>query len=299
MRPTSTNGPERDGSDEPPRAFGSFLDNSLQVAPERADRDYMLTARIHLAGLVLLAVLTVGIVQFDDAHDTPVETTRGLSAAQDAAILQRAPRSTTTMPPTTTTTAPPATTTTAAPTTTTTVRPTPATVRPTPTTAPPTPTTAAPAPTTPPPPPPSGPTLPSATLNELLVLVNATRAIGTTCGGQPYPAVPPLALQGDLSQAAQSHAVDMATYNYFSHTGRNGSDVGDRISAAGYNWSAWSENIAAGQGSPSAVVAGWFGSPGHCSGFMSSTITQIGFGMTVNPSSEYSIYWVADMGRPR
>ena len=132
----------------------------------------------------------------------------------------------------------------------------------------------------------------------MLARVNAVRATGTSCGGVGYAAVPPLVLQATLIQSAAGHAVDMATHNYFSHTGLNGSDPGARITAAGYRWQAWAENIAAGQPTAAAVVAAWFASPGHCENFMSPTVTQIGFALATNTASTYGTYWVADLGRP-
>jgi uncharacterized protein YkwD len=90
----------------------------------------------------------------------------------------------------------------------------------------------------------------------------------------------------------------MATYGYFSHTGRDGSDPGTRLGRAGYRWSAWAENIAAGQPSATDVVNAWFGSAGHCQNFMSSAVTQVGFGFAQNPSSTYKSYWVSDLARP-
>ena len=110
--------------------------------------------------------------------------------------------------------------------------------------------------------------------------------------------MPPLTLNGTISRASDAYAVDMATYNYFSHTGRDGSDPGNRLTAAGYGWSAWAENIAAGQQTATDVVNGWFGSAGHCKNYMRSAVTQVGFGMAQNPSSAYKIYWVSDLGRP-
>jgi uncharacterized protein YkwD len=190
---------------------------------------------------------------------------------------------TTTTRPTTTTQAPA---TTLPPTTTTTRPPTATTAAPTTTVAP---TTTAPT---------SG-GMPSSMAAELLARVNAKRATGTTCGGVAHPAVPALTLQGQLATAADGHARDMATNNFFSHTGSNGSDVGSRITATGYRWQALAENIAAGQTTPQSVIDALFASAGHCVNFMSTAVTQIGFGRAENPASRYRIYWVADMGRPR
>ena len=132
----------------------------------------------------------------------------------------------------------------------------------------------------------------------MLARVNAVRSVGTSCGGVAYAAVPPLVPDVDLILSAAVHAVDMATHNYFSHTGLDGSGPGARITAAGYRWQAWAENIAAGQPDPASVVAAWFASPDHCANFMSPTVSQVGFALAVGPSSTYGRYWVADLGHP-
>jgi uncharacterized protein YkwD len=265
--------------------------------------------RRRMAGLgVAAVVLTAGSFwighQAEPRSDESVAAAEPIASFNDLLAWLRRPTTTTTARPTTTTVRPttttkPPTTTTVAPTTTkppvttTTVRPTTTTVRPTTTTVAPT-TTAAPATTVP-----ASGGAATATQLDLLAQVNARRATGVSCGGTWFPAVPALSLQGNLGTAAQNYAVDMATYNYFSHTGRDGSSPGDRITAAGYRWQAWAENIAAGQQTTTAVVTAWFNSTGHCENFMSSSVTQIGFGLAQNPSSSYRIYWVADMGRPR
>jgi uncharacterized protein YkwD len=138
----------------------------------------------------------------------------------------------------------------------------------------------------------------AATEAALLADVNARRATGTTCGGTPYPAVPPLTVSGILVNAAQGHANDMAARNYFSHTGTDGSDPGSRMEQAGYSLNAWAENIAAGQPSTGDVMASWWSSAGHCADFMNGAVSQIGFGMAQSSSSAYGIYWVADLANP-
>jgi uncharacterized protein YkwD len=132
----------------------------------------------------------------------------------------------------------------------------------------------------------------------MLGLVNAKRAAGTTCGGVAYAPVPALSLNGALTRAADGHATDMATNNYFSHDTLGGLDPAARILAAGYNILYWAENIAAGQPTPASVISTWFNSAGHCVNFMSGNVTQIGFGEAENAASTYKIYWVADLGRP-
>jgi uncharacterized protein YkwD len=110
--------------------------------------------------------------------------------------------------------------------------------------------------------------------------------------------VPALTIDSRLTSAAQGHAQDMASNNYFSHTGLDGSSPVDRIGAAGYHGTGWAENIAGGQTSVDEVMTAWWNSAGHCADFMASFVTQIGFGLATNPSSTYRTYWVADMARP-
>lgn len=295
----------------------------LQPLPVATDADLMIIElRRRAGGLgVVATVLTVATIGMAVRGDEPAPRVAveaidesGAGATPDRgtgpARPDPRPRATTTTSTPTTVASPPDPSTTAPPTTTaTTPPPVPSTPRrpaPTPTaaTTPPAtaaPTTAPPPPTTAPPPPPSTVApgnLAAATQHDLLAQVNARRATGVTCGGAWYPAVPALTLDGRLGTAAQRHAMDMAAAGYFSHTGRDGSSPGDRITAAGYRWRAWSENIAAGQSTTTAVVDGWFGSAGHCQNFMSRHVTQVGFGMVQDPSSQYRIYWVADLAGP-
>jgi len=66
-----------------------------------------------------------------------------------------------------------------------------------------------------------------------------------------------------LGQAAQGHADDMLANGYFSHTGLDGSNAGDRIRATGYVPRAWGENLARGQQSEAEVLEAWQNSPSH------------------------------------
>jgi uncharacterized protein YkwD len=88
----------------------------------------------------------------------------------------------------------------------------------------------------------------------------------------------------------------MATYNYFSHTSRDGRTMIDRINATGYLWSTVGENIAAGQGSARQVVAGWLASPGHCENIMSREFADMGAAYAINPHSAMEIYWTQTFG---
>jgi len=104
--------------------------------------------------------------------------------------------------------------------------------------------------------------------------------------------LPSLLLEPALCSAAQTHCQDMVGHNYFSHTGSDGSTVGDRISAAGYSspW-AYGENIAAGQLSPEEVVAAWMNSEGHRANVLCPWYTEIGIAYVYAPDTTYWRYW--------
>lgn len=108
----------------------------------------------------------------------------------------------------------------------------------------------------------------------------------------------PLRLSSKLGQAAQSHAGDMAKNNIFSHTGSNGSTMVDRIKSVGYSYSTIGENIAAGESNPQATIQQWMNSPGHRRNILNPSFTEIGFGYTAAPNTQYRHYWVQVFGSP-
>jgi uncharacterized protein YkwD len=130
-----------------------------------------------------------------------------------------------------------------------------------------------------------------------MALINQARASNQICGGVNYPAVAAVAWNSQLFEAAAGHSSDMATQNYFSHTSLDGRTAGQRITAAGYGWTAYGENIAAGQSSVSSVVAGWMASAGHCSNIMNSNFTGVAVACVSNSSSAYNRYWTMNLGR--
>jgi len=133
--------------------------------------------------------------------------------------------------------------------------------------------------------------------DQVLVLVNQHRASGATCGGTPYAAVGPLAMDANLQSAARAHSQDMAANNYFSHTSLDGRTFDDRIRDAGYAGAfPWGENIAAGYSTPHAVVAGWMSSPGHCANIMNGSFRAVGVGYAYLAGSSYGHYWTQDFG---
>lgn len=112
--------------------------------------------------------------------------------------------------------------------------------------------------------------------DKLLALVNNARAKGCRCGGKYYKPVQPLTWNNKLERAAQKHSRYMRRRNVLSHAGQGGSDAGRRISAEGYDWISYGENVAAGYGSDEATIKGWLKSKGHCKNIMSPKFKEMG-----------------------
>ncbi len=106
------------------------------------------------------------------------------------------------------------------------------------------------------------------------------------------PAVPPLAMHGQLVNAARLHSGDMFTNQFQGHVGSNGSNTSQRITAAGYNWQMNAENVFAYARSPWHGHAGfnvdWGGStntggmqspPGHRNNIHNAGLREVGVGI--------------------
>ncbi len=99
-----------------------------------------------------------------------------------------------------------------------------------------------------------------------------------------------------LMQAARAHSQDMADRGFFNHIGSNGSNPGQRMTAAGYSWRTYAENIAAGYPAPEDVVRGWMNSPGHRANILSNDVRDIGVGFVNVSGTEWTYYWTAKFG---
>ncbi|MBO0947810.1 CAP domain-containing protein [Fibrella sp. HMF5405] len=134
---------------------------------------------------------------------------------------------------------------------------------------------------------------------EILTYLNAARSKSCLCGSTTYAPAPALALNTKLNTASDKFALDLATYNYFSHTGRDGSQPWDRMTREGYIWRTAGENIAAGYSTARTVVDGWLKSPGHCANIMNPSFKEVGVGYAYSATSTYKYYWVNDFGTQR
>lgn len=138
--------------------------------------------------------------------------------------------------------------------------------------------------TTLPPPPPS-----SSEAEAILALVNHER---TSRG------LHPLRLEVRLNAAAQKHTIEQAALGDIYHVSSNGTGPGDRMAAAGYTFSSWGENVAAGQISPEEVMTAWMKSPGHCRNILNPGYTELGVGF-LETSNSYRTWWTQNFARAR
>lgn len=130
----------------------------------------------------------------------------------------------------------------------------------------------------------------------MLELINASRSEARMCGVNQRAAVPTVQWNDTLTEAAVLHANDMVSNNFFSHDGSDGLGVSDRATAAGYNWRAVGENIAAGQVDQAEVHQGWLDSEGHCKNIMNSSFTEVGAACVSDPGTDFGTYWVVVFG---
>ena len=132
---------------------------------------------------------------------------------------------------------------------------------------------------------------------DLMQQINAVRASAGICGGVARPATTPLTWNTSLQAAATRHSTDMAQNNFSSHTGSDGSSAGTRVTAAGYAWRGYGENIAAGQADITAVMNAWLGSAGHCDNIMNSGFNDVALACVSQSGTRYGKYWTMVLGR--
>ncbi|TJZ42221.1 sigma-70 family RNA polymerase sigma factor [Streptomyces piniterrae] len=146
--------------------------------------------------------------------------------------------------------------------------------------------------TTPPPSPSTPPAAtPSATPPDLeeqaTALVNARRA-RAGCG--------PLRIDPRLHTAAQRHSADMAARGYYAHDAPDGTGPDERITAAGYPWSSWGENLDRGPVTAAAVVDDWMSDAMHRGNLLNCQYTAVGIGIVHGAGGPW---WTQDLAAPR
>ena len=100
---------------------------------------------------------------------------------------------------------------------------------------------------------------------------------------------------GTLASIAAAHSADQAAHGTMSHTGSDGSTLGQLLSRGGFRASGYAENVAAGYGSADAVMTGWMNSAGHRANVLGN-YTQVGVALARSASGVS--YWNMVLGRP-
>lgn len=122
-------------------------------------------------------------------------------------------------------------------------------------------------------------TPPSQIIGDVLNEVNQFRA---------QNGLPALRLDNRLNVAAQRHSNDMALHKAMSHSCRDGTTLGQRITQAGYPWRNIAENVATGQTSARKVVQAWINSSGHRANMLKNNVKDVGIGYN-------NRYWTLDL----
>ncbi|WP_190226790.1 CAP domain-containing protein, partial [Streptomyces hydrogenans] len=143
-----------------------------------------------------------------------------------------------------------------------------------------TPTTATPTPTRTTPPPATDPG------ERVTELVNRLRA-DAGCA--------PLRTDPRLTAAARAYARDMTDRGYYGHASPEGEFADSRISATGYRWSAWAENLAQGQRDPASVVESWRSDTGHRRNLLDCAYRDTGVAAVPGPAGTV---WVQKLAAP-
>lgn len=99
-----------------------------------------------------------------------------------------------------------------------------------------------------------------------------------------------------LTEVARRHSADMAARDYFDHTDSTGQDLGERVTAAGYLWSAVGETIATGSEDPAEVADHWRSSPGRDGDIFNCAFTHVGVGLADSPRGPY---WTQVLAAPQ
>ncbi|WUN35632.1 sigma-70 family RNA polymerase sigma factor [Kitasatospora sp. NBC_00315] len=137
----------------------------------------------------------------------------------------------------------------------------------------------------------TGPAVPAVLLSpferEVVDLLNSER---TKQGCAPLRTDP------RLRTAAQTHADDMAVRGYFGHTDPDGITAPARITATGYRWTTYAENIGYGRDDAAVVVAELMNAPDHRANILNCAFKDIGVGVHFGPGGPW---WTQDFGTAR
>lgn len=129
--------------------------------------------------------------------------------------------------------------------------------------------------------------------DEVVTLLNDTRAAATDCGAGPVGPVGRLDPYQSLRAAARMHARDMAEQGFIGMRGSDGSTFLDRHRRCGYDGGgAQGADLATGEATAQDVLDRWLGTQTGCELVMDVRFEQVGVGYF--PEG----YWVVGYGEP-
>ncbi|MFE1171419.1 sigma-70 family RNA polymerase sigma factor [Streptomyces sp. NPDC058773] len=105
----------------------------------------------------------------------------------------------------------------------------------------------------------------------------------------------PLRIDPRLHTAAQRHSADMAARQYYEHQTPEGTGPDQRITAAGYRWSSWGENLDRGRRTAAQAVNDWMGDQMHRDNLLNCAYTDVGIGVVEGPGGPW---WTQDLAAP-
>ncbi|MGC0415614.1 sigma-70 family RNA polymerase sigma factor [Embleya sp. AB8] len=99
-----------------------------------------------------------------------------------------------------------------------------------------------------------------------------------------------------LRAAARKHSDDMLARRFYDHLNPDGIRADGRITAAGYHWRLWGENLDRGRSDAAHVVAEWLADPVHRDNILDCGFTDIGVGATIGPGG--TTWWTQVFAAP-
>ena len=121
----------------------------------------------------------------------------------------------------------------------------------------------------------------------LIAEVNAVRA---------SQGLDPLAPDSALCAVAAAHAADQARAARMTHEGTDGTDIGQRLVRAGYDYARAKEAVAVGWGKPRNVTRGWWYSPDHRDTLLAHPASEVGVGVV--HGADGKAYWTLIVAEP-
>ncbi len=102
--------------------------------------------------------------------------------------------------------------------------------------------------------------------------------------------LPALNLHPLLNAAAQRHVDDMVLHGNWSHTGTDGSSVGQRVTRTGYPVDGWSSENWVSVSTPEKAMQWWMNSYVHRNNILNVNWSEFGVGRAIHPASGRTIF---------